>query len=171
MIFRFALALIVLLSLGAAPVSAQAIKKLGLFDAWEANTSSERGQRVCFMVSDPSKKEPADARRGVVQAFVTHRPAEKSRDVVSFSLGYRIKPASAVRAVIGGKTTIVMAGDGEMAWAKDAAGDKALLQAMMSGAVMTLAAESERGTKTVDTYSLKGFSTAYKEINKACGIK
>ena len=169
--FYFAFALVALLSFGSAPLSAQAIKQLGLYDAWAANTSADRGQRVCFMVSDPSKKEPADARRGVVQAFVTHRPAEKSRDVVSFSLGYRIKPASTVRAVIGGKTTIAMAPDGEMAWAKDAAGDKALLQAMMSGASLTLAAESERGTKTVDTYSLKGFSTAYKEINKACGIK
>jgi len=170
MTFRFALALIVLVLLGAAPLSAQAIKQLGLFDAWEANTSTERGQRVCFMVSDPTKKEPAEARRGVVQAFVTHRPGAKERDVVSFSLGYPIKQASAVRAIIGGKT-IAMTGDGEMAWAKDAAGDKALVQAMMSGAAMTVAAESERGTKTVDTYSLKGFATAYKEINKACGIK
>lgn len=168
--FRFALALVALTSFAAAPLSAQAIKKLGLHDAWEANTSADRGQRVCFMVSDPTKKEPADARRGIVQAFVTHRPGEKARDVVSFNLGYPIKPASAVRAVIGGKT-VVLSPDGEWAWAKDAADDKALVQAMMGGSTMTLAGESARGTKTVDSYSLKGFSAAYKEINKACGLK
>ena len=168
--FYFAFALVALLSFGSAPLSAQAIKQLGLYDAWAANTSADRGQRVCFMVSDPTKKEPADARRGTVQAFVTHRPGEKERDVVSFSLGYRIKPASVPRAVIGGKTVNLVV-DGEWVWAKDAGEDKALVQAMMSGSTMTVAGESERGTKTVDSYSLKGFATAYKEINKACGIK
>jgi invasion protein IalB len=170
MTFRSVLALVALTSFAAAPLSAQAINKLGLHDAWEANTSTERGQRVCFMVSEPTMKEPAEARRGVVQAFVTHRPGEKARDVVSFSLGYPIKPSSTVRAVIGGKT-IALIPNGEWAWAKDAGDDKALVQAMINGSAMTLAGESERGTKTVDSYSLKGFAAAYKEINKACGLK
>ena len=166
----FSLALVVLLSFGAAPLAAQDIKQLGLHDAWEASTSIDRGQRVCFMVSEPTKKEPAEARRGNVQAFVSHRPGDKMRDVVSFSLGYRLKPNSEPRVVIGGRT-VALTADGEWAWTKTVADDRALVQAMMNGAVMTLSGESERGTKTVDSYSLKGFSTAYKEINKACGIK
>lgn len=162
--------LTVLMVFGAAPLAAQDIKKLALFDGWEANTASDRGQKICFMVSDPSSKAPAEAKRGLVQAFVSHRPGEKARDVVSFNLGYRIKPTVPVRVVIGGKSTALMA-EGETAWAKDAADDKLLVQAMMAGSSLTVNGESERGTKTVDTYSLKGFSAAYKEINKACGIK
>ena len=30
---------------------------------------------------------------------------------------------------------------------------------------------SSRGTQTTDTYSLKGFTAAYKAINTACGVK
>ena len=168
--FYFAVALVVVLAFGAPPLAAQEIKQLGLHDAWEASTSTDRGQRVCFMVSEPSKKEPADARRGNVQAFITHRPSDKTQDVVSFSLGYRLKPNSEPRVVIGSRT-VALSADGEWAWTKTVADDKALVQAMMGGAAMTLSGESERGTKTVDSYSLKGFSTAYKEINKACGIK
>ena len=29
---------------------------------------------------------------------------------------------------------------------------------------------SQRGTKTVDTYSLRGFTAAYQAISKACGV-
>lgn len=167
---RFTLAVVALSSLAATGLSAQAIKRLALFDAWEANISGTGAQRICFMVSDPSKSEPADANRGNIQAFVSHRPGEKARDVVSVSLGYPIKAGSEIRTTIGGKTFNLFT-KGDTAWAKNNADDKALVQAMMNGATMTVAGESERGTKTVDTYSLTGFSAAYKEISKACGIK
>jgi hypothetical protein len=156
--------------MGVAPGSAQSIKRLAMFGDWEANASGNGGQKVCFMVSEPSKKEPADAKRGTIQAYVTHRPGEKARDVVSVALGYPAKANSEVRAVIGGRT-FSMFTKGETAWTKDNASDRAMVRAMIDGATMTVAGESERGTKTVDTYSLKGFSAAYKEISKACGIK
>ena len=60
---------------------------------------------------------------------------------------------------------------GDTAWTRADKDDKAMVQEMLKGSTLTVAGESDRGTKTVDTYSLKGFSAAYKEINKACGIK
>jgi hypothetical protein len=168
--FRLVAAAVALSSLAAASLSAQAIKRLGLYESWEANVSGGGAQQVCFMVSEPSKKEPADAKRGTTQAFVSHRPGEKARDVVSVTLGYPIKPGSDVRATVGNRTFDLFT-KGETAWAKDNAADKALVTAMTNGSTMAVAGESERGTKTVDTYSLKGFSAAYKEIGKACGIK
>jgi hypothetical protein len=38
----------------------------------------------------------------------------------------------------------------------------------VKGAAMVVVGTSERGTKTTDTYSLKGFTAAYGAISKAC---
>jgi hypothetical protein len=36
---------------------------------------------------------------------------------------------------------------------------------------MIITGFSSRGTKTIDTYSLSGFTAAYTAIGKACGVK
>ncbi len=57
------------------------------------------------------------------------------------------------------------------AWAAEDKIDNALVQAMMKGRRMVIQGTSSRGTKTEDTYSLIGFTRAYKAIGKACKIK
>ena len=42
---------------------------------------------------------------------------------------------------------------------------------MKRGRIMTASGTSSRGTKTVDTYSLKGFTAAYNTIGTDCGNK
>ena len=49
--------------------------------------------------------------------------------------------------------------------------DAKLVQSMIRGADMVVQGTSSRGTLTTDTYSLKGFTAAYKAINKACKVK
>ena len=57
----------------------------------------------------------------------------------------------------------------DSAWAKDSATDEKLVAEMKKGSTAVLLGTSARGTKTTDTFSLKGFSKAYDAINKACG--
>lgn len=154
-----------------APVmSAPPAKVLGTFQDWQAYLSVDGNKRLCYMASAPQKKEPATAKRGDVLVFVTHRPADKERDVVNFQLGYPLKANSDVRVTIDAKPYNLFT-DKDTAWTRNPGDDKALVQAMMKASTMTVGGESDRGTKTTDTYSLRGFSAAYKEINKACGIK
>ena len=42
---------------------------------------------------------------------------------------------------------------------------------MKRGRKMVVKGKSSRGTATTDTYSLTGFSAAYKAIGEACGVK
>ncbi len=56
-----------------------------------------------------------------------------------------------------------------MAWVKDAANDKKLVQDMIKGSEAIAYGQSRRGTKITDTFSLKGFTKAYEAINEACG--
>ncbi len=46
-----------------------------------------------------------------------------------------------------------------------------MVQAMRRGRKMVVRGLSTRGTKTVDTYQLAGFTAAHKAIGKACGVK
>jgi invasion protein IalB len=49
--------------------------------------------------------------------------------------------------------------------------DKALVDAMRAGKTVMVKGTSSRGTETTDSFSLGGFTKAYAEIGKACGIK
>ena len=147
-------------------------KVLGSFKDWNAFAFEEGGHKVCYMSSQPKKKEPAGAKRGDIYVLVTHRPGEKSFDVVSFIVGYSFKKESEAVVELGGKT-IKLFTDGETAWARDADTDKALVAAMKDGKgkPMLMKGTSGRGTKTTDTYSLDGMGEAYGAINAACGVK
>ena len=120
------------------------------------------------MASQPKKAEGDYKKRGDVYAIVTHRPSEKRRDEVSIVAGYAYKEGSAVTVVIG-EQTFEMFTQGDGAWAKDQAGDDALVKAMIKGRGMVVTGMSGRGTETTDTFSLDGFTKAYQAINEACG--
>jgi len=45
---------------------------------------------------------------------------------------------------------------------------KKMVQAMKRGAKATLTGRSSRGTKTEDTFSLKGFTAAVEDASKRC---
>lgn len=147
-------------------------KVLGSFKDWNAFAFDEGGHKVCYMSSQPKKKEPATAKRGDIYVLVTHRPGEKSLDVVSFIAGYSFKKESEAVVELGGKA-IKLFTDGETAWARDADTDKALVAALKDckGKPMVMKGVSGRGTKTTDTYSLDGVTEAYNAINAACGVK
>lgn len=146
---------------------ADASKQIGVFNRWTAYTFTEGNGTVCFAAAQPTKTLPAGVRRGEIYTMVTHRPAEKSRGVVSFVIGYTFKKDSAVTVTIG-KQKFTLMTDGDTAWTRDAKDDVALVKALRDGSTMTVAGVSSRGTKTTDTYSLAGSTAAFKAIDGAC---
>ncbi len=161
----FIIALGLLLSV--APSHAE--QPLGSFGDWEAFTEREGNNRLCFMASEASKARGDYTKRGQTYVMVTHRPAEKSTNVVSVEAGYTYKQGSEVEITIG-KETFKLFVHGSTAFAYDAKSDNALVKAMIRGAGMTIKGYSSRGTLTTDTYSLKGFSASYKAISAACKV-
>ena len=154
----------------AAPVHAQDSASIGNFGDWEAYKESEGGKAVCYIGSQPKKAKGKYKKRGETYVLVTHRPAEKSLDVISIKAGYTYQSGSEVDVVIG-ETTFRMFTDVGHAFAYDSKTDGTIVKAMIRGARMTVKGTSSRGTQTTDTYSLKGFTAAYKAINKACKVK
>jgi hypothetical protein len=138
---------------------------LGTFDDWEAYRDAREG--FCYAGSKPLKQEGRYSQRGDAFVLVTHRPKEKSFDVVSFEAGYVYKDGSEVTVTIGPQS-FTLFGQGEQAWARDGNGDAQLMKAMRAGSALVVKGTSSRGTATIDTYSLKGVSAALDAITKAC---
>jgi invasion protein IalB len=140
-----------------------------VFDDWEAHAVNGNDP-TCYIGSRPTKQEGRYTTRGPAYVLVTHRPKEKSFNVVNVEAGYTYKDGSDVTVTIGGQTFTLFIQGGQ-AWARDSATDAALVKAMRAGATMIVVGVSSRGTRTTDTYSLKGFTAAYQAIGKACGVK
>jgi len=166
-----AVAALALIAFGQGALAAEP-KVLGSFKDWNAFAFDEGGQKVCYISSQPKKKDPANAKRGDIYVLVTHRPGEKSFDVVSFIAGYPFKKETEASVDVGAKSFKLFT-DGETAWARDADTDKAVVAAMKEakGKPMVVKGMSGRGTKTTDTYSLDGLADAYNAINQACAVK
>ena len=136
---------------------------------WEAYTTFENKRLVCYMGAEPQKTQGKYTKRGQTFLLITHRPSEKSKNVISLRAGYTYKKSSEVKMVIG-KERFELFTNGQWAFAADAGTDNKLVKSMIRGAELIVRGVSSRGTRTTDTYSLKGFTAAYKAIGKACKI-
>lgn len=142
--------------------------ELGEYGDWTAYSYKEGKNTICYMASTPKKDEGNYKKRGDIYAVVTHRPAEKSYNVVNFVAGYNYKIGSKVVVKIGTTSFNNLFTNVDSAWAPDNTTDKKLVETMKRGEKMTVEGVSYKGTKTKDTYSLKGFSNAYKAISAKC---
>ena len=153
-----------------AAAQAQEPKLLASQGVWEAYQEAEGGKPVCYIGSLPKKATGKYKKRGETYVLITHRPAEKSANVVSVKAGYTYQENSEVEVIIGAEKFKLFTDAGH-AFAYDQKTDGLLVKAMVRGAKMVIKGTSSRGTKTTDTYSLKGFTVTFKAINKACKIK
>jgi invasion protein IalB len=152
----------------AAPESG--VTKLGDSQGWEAYTDAAKGAKICYLIGKPSKSEPATVKRAAVGARVTHRPGEKRTNEVSFAAGYAFKEGSDAELSIDGKVFSLFTSK-DTAWTRDAATDKAVVEALAKGRQAVIKGTSARNTSTTDTYTLAGFTHALDDIDKACGVK
>lgn len=144
-------------------------KRIGSFRDWSAWMLDDPKAKECFAFAVPLESKGAYTRRGRVSVAVTHRPAGNVKNEVSFTAGYTHKPDSEVRVTIDDRSFRLFV-DADTSFARDAATDATLVEAMARGRRMVVRGVSSRGTETTDTYSLLGFTAAYRAIGKACGV-
>lgn len=133
---------------------------------------TEDSPKECWGVSSPKETvntrdgAPVSVRRGDILLFVTFRPGGAGGEV-SFSGGYPFAPGSTVNMDIDG-TSFDLFSDGEWAWPASGTDDAALLAALKAGTDAVLSGQSAKGTKTKDTFSLRGFTAAMEEAEARC---
>jgi invasion associated locus B (IalB) protein len=148
----------------------EGVTRLGGAQGWDAYSDTEKSHKICYVVGEPSKSEPATAKRNKIYASVTHRPTEKISNEVSFNAGYLFKEGSDAELMVDSRKFTLFTNK-DTAWARDPATDKAVVEALAKGKQAVLKGTSARGTDTTDTYSLAGLGQALTQIDKACGVK
>lgn len=145
---------------------------LGQYGDWGAYTASPGGRKICFALSKPTSGEtnPPNRRNESmsVYMFVSSRPAEKVKDEVSVLIsGYAFKPGADATAQIGnGAFPMYTQKDG--AWIKNAAEEARMVESMRKASDLTLKAVTDKGTETVDRFSLKGVDQALTRVATEC---
>jgi invasion protein IalB len=140
---------------------------------WSIFQAGSAGQKVCWIVSQPTKTaasrngKSVQVNRGDIFLMVSIRPADGVENEVSFLSGYPFKKGSEVGASVGQKKFTLFT-EGENAWSPSAQDDASLIDAFRRGSNTKVEGESTRGTKTVDTFSLSGFSAALEAAAALC---
>ena len=143
---------------------------LGNPGVWGAFSIPEAKGKACYVAGQPRDSKPDGVRRGPIWLLVTHRPYKKIKGEVGVYVGYPLKTDSTVVINIDGNAFKLYTVD-DTAWVENAKQEAKLVRAMRAGKKMVIRGISKRGTKTTDSYSLKGFTRAHKAINRACKVK
>lgn len=163
---RFSVGALICAGAALSAVSAQAATNLGTFDFWTAWSDTDSGGTICYVSSTPQTSEPANVSRGAIHFIVTHRTGK--RNEVSSIVGYPIHETNAnASASIDGQS-YPMVSENNAAWLASVEDEPTFVTGMRAGASMVVRATSQRGTNTVDTYSLRGVTAALNRINEEC---
>ena len=118
----------------------------------------------CYIGSAPTQSDlPEGKKRGDVYILV-YKINKKPEAIVQINSGYPYKADEAVNVRID-KKNYKFYSEEDSAWTKS---DKSVIYAMKKGIKFVVTGISLRGTKTIDTYTLNGFTAAYNKLDKDC---
>lgn len=160
-----------ILSLGIFGGAGQALAQNVIETTGDWTAFKDDDGKSCFMATAPQTAKGDYDKRGDPYLMVLKRIGSQGPDEVSIEAGYDYKADSQVEVIIkvGDKNkTFKMFTKDSTAWAWNAKDDRALSEAIREGSLVTVKGVSSRGTKTTDTYSLKGSTAAYRQITDAC---
>jgi len=144
------------------------------FKEWCAGEYKGNESKSCIMISTPiaERGEPKYKSRGEVYTTVYHVPSEDNTGVIYITTGYTYKKDTIVTLKIDqNKEHEFNVLEDDSAFSDNENVDKKLIAEMKKGNNMKVIGFSTRGTKTTDTYSLVGFSSAYTHISNLCNVK
>ena len=142
---------------------------LGQYGDWGAYTASPGGKKICFTIAKPSSSEtnPPNRPRNPAYMFISSRPADKVSNEVSIIIGYPFKANSEATVDIG-STSFALYTQQDGAWIKNAADEAHMVEAMRAGQSAVVMGASAKGTRTTDTFSLRGLSQALDRTDQDC---
>ena len=148
-------------------VNAEEVKKMGTHKNWETYVINNEQGKVCFTQSKPvlqaPKSNPRDAR-----LFITFRPGEKIINEISITAGYEFNTKNSITATSGKyKYKFDIAQEG-FAWITDNKLERKMVNTMKKGSRIMITGYNQKGSQTIDHYSLLGFTKAYNATKANC---
>ena len=118
----------------------------------------------CYIGSIPIKEEGDYTQRGDTYTIV-YRINKSPEKIVQITAGYNYDENKPVIVKIDQKLFKFFSKE-DSAWTKDE--DKKVILSMQRGIKMIVEGYSFKGTLTTDTYTLKGFTSAFNKLSKDC---
>ena len=146
---------------------ANELKKIGKYKDWEVMVVSEQSGKVCFAQSIPVLQAPKSNKRDA-RLFVTFRPSEKISNEISTTPGYEFNKDNTVLATSGNNKFKFDIKQQGFAWMTSNKKEKIMVKIMKKGSRIMVSGYNEKGSQTIDHYSLLGFTKAYNTAKKAC---
>ena len=146
---------------------AEELKKIGKYKDWEVMVISEASGKVCFAQSTPVLQAPKKNKRDA-RLFITFRPGEKISNEISTTAGYEFNNNNTVLATSGNNKFKFDIKNQGFAWMTSKKKENIMVKVMKKGSRIMLSGYNEKGSQTIDHYSLLGFTKAYSAAKKAC---
>ena len=146
---------------------AEELKKIGKFKDWETMVLVESTGIICFAQSSPVLQAPKSNKRDA-KLFVAFRPAEKIINEVSVTGGYEFNNKNSVTATSGKNKFKFDIKEQGFAWIADTKVEFRMISKMKKGSRIMITGYNQKGSQTIDHYSLLGFTKAYNTVKKAC---
>ena len=159
--------IIIFISLFSFSANSQEVKKVGKFKDWEAMVIVEQTGKVCFAQSAPVLQAPKSNLREA-RMFVSFRPGEKISNEISITGGYEFNNKNSITAKSGkSKYKFDIAQEG-FAWIADNKLENKMIKTMKRGSRIMITGYNQKGSQTIDHYSLLGFTKAYNAAKTSC---
>jgi hypothetical protein len=147
---------------------AQQATELGTFNAWTAWQATDASGKLCYISATPQSSEPAGANRDPIHFMIIHRAGMGTKNEAQTIIGYPFNSTAAnASASIDGKSYPMVTQD-SAAWLASTGDEGGFVQAFKAGSSLVVRGTSQRGTNTVDNYSLSGATAAMNAIDAAC---
>ena len=151
-------------------VNAEEVKKMGTHKDWETYIINTEKGKVCFAQSKPVLQAPKTSSREA-RLFISFRPGENIANEISVTGGYEFNNKNLVKITSGkNKYEFDLIQDG-FAWMSDKNNklEKKMIKTMKKGSRIMVAGHTQNGSRTIDHYSLLGFTKAYNATKANCG--
>ena len=159
--------LLTVLVLSSNNLFAQELKKIGKYKDWESMVVMEDTGKVCFAQTSPILQSPKSNNKRDAKLFISFRPADKIIDEVSVTAGYEFN-SNTVTAQSGKNKFKFDIKEQGFAWIADTKIEFRMIKRMKKGSRIMITGYNQKGSQTIDHYSLLGFTKAYNSSKKAC---
>ena len=148
-------------------VNAEEVKKMGTHKDWDTYVINSDTGKVCFAQSKPVLQAPKKSQRDA-RLFITFRPGEKITNEISITAGYEFNNKNSITATSGkNKYKFDIAQEG-FAWITDNKRENKMIKIMKKGSRIMITGYNQKGSQTIDHYSLLGFTKAYNATKANC---
>ena len=147
--------------------TANEVKKIGKYKDWESMVITETSGKVCFAQSSPILQSPKSNNKRDAKLFISFRPNDKIIDEVSVTAGYEFN-SNTVTAQSGKNKFKFDIKEQGFAWIADTKIEFRMIKRMKKGSRIMITGYNQKGSQTIDHYSLLGFTKAYNSSKKAC---